>query len=124
MLPLSEAAPTVIAAAPVIAPGELVLTTDGRSPVSSFTTLKQRIDEASSVTSWRLHDLRRTARTLLARAGVGADTAERCLGHAIGGIRSVYDRHRYEAEMRGAFEALAELIEQIVGNGWTQPPGR
>jgi integrase len=62
---------------------------------------------------WRLH-LRRTARSLLSRAGVNPDIAERCLGHAIGGVRGVYDRHSYENEMRRAFEALANQIERIV----------
>ena len=42
------------------------------------------------MTGWRLHDLRRTARSLMSRAGVSADIAERCLGHIIGGVRAVY----------------------------------
>jgi integrase len=32
---------------------------------------------------WQLHDLRRTARSLMSRAGVRPDIAERVLGHAI-----------------------------------------
>jgi integrase len=72
------------------------------------------IDKASGVTGWRFHDLRRTARTLLSRAGVDADTAERCLGHAIGGVRGVYDRHKYEEQMKVAFEKLSNMIDQIV----------
>ena len=50
----------------------------------------------------------------MSRAGVNPDTAERCLGHAIGGSRGVYDRHTYEPEMRHAFEALATQIERVV----------
>jgi integrase len=61
-----------------------------------------------------LHDLRRTARSLLSRAGVAADIAERCLGHVIPGVRGVYDRHKYRAEMLGAFEALAGQIDLII----------
>jgi integrase len=61
-----------------------------------------------------LHDLRRTSRTLLSRAGVAPDTAERCLGHAIVGVRATYDRHEYQSEKAAAFEALAALIERIV----------
>jgi integrase len=75
---------------------------------------KVELDRASGVTGWVVHDLRRTARTLLSRAGVDSDVAERCLGHAVGGVRAVYDRHRFEAEMRGAFERLAALIETII----------
>jgi integrase len=60
------------------------------------------------------HDLRRTARSLMSRAGVNPDIAERCLGHVIGGVRGVYDRHQYIEEMHHAFEALASQIERIV----------
>ena len=66
------------------------------------------------VSGWTIHDLRRTARSLLSRAGVNADVAERCLGHVVGGVRGVYDRHQYQAEMLHAYEALAALIERIV----------
>jgi integrase len=51
------------------------------------------IDKASGVTGCRFYELRRTARTLLSRAGVDAETAERCLGHAIGGV---CDQHKYD----------------------------
>jgi len=61
-----------------------------------------------------IHDLRRTARSLMSRAGVQADHAERCLGHVIGGVRGIYDRHEYHREKAHAFEALASLILQIV----------
>jgi integrase len=63
---------------------------------------------------WTLHDLRRTARSLMPRAGVTPDIAERCLGHVISGVRGVYDRYEYLDEKRQAYEALAGLIERIV----------
>jgi len=50
----------------------------------------------------------------MSRAGVPSDHAERCLGHVVGGVRGVYDRHRYNEEMRQAYEALAALIARIV----------
>jgi hypothetical protein len=52
--------------------------------------------------------------TLMSRAGVPSDLAERCLGHTIGGVRGTYDRHEFYAEKRGAFEALAVQIERII----------
>lgn len=63
---------------------------------------------------WTPHDLRRTARSLMSRAGVPSDHAERVLGHAIQGVRSVYDRHSYWEEKRDAIDRLAHLVEQIV----------
>jgi integrase len=69
---------------------------------------------ASNTSGWVLHDLRRTARTMLARAGVQAEHAERCLGHKQDRIVETYDRHRYIPEMTRAYEMLATLVEQIV----------
>ena len=75
---------------------------------------KGRLDEAAGVHDWRLHDARRTARSLMSRAGVRPDVAERCLGHAVGGVEGVYDRHSYADEMADALARLAALIERIV----------
>ena len=63
---------------------------------------------------WVLHDLRRTARSLMSRAGVPADHAERALGHAITGVRAIYDRHAFLAEKRDALQRLAALVERIL----------
>jgi hypothetical protein len=49
-----------------------------------------------------------------AAASSDADIAERCLGHVIGGVRGVYDRHSFLEEKRIAFDKLAGLIERIV----------
>ena len=75
---------------------------------------KRRLDQASGVSGWRLHDARRTARSLMSRAGVRPDIAERCLGHVAGGVEGIYDKHTYEPEMADALNRLASLIEHIV----------
>jgi integrase len=94
--------------------GPYVFTTDGRVKFTNFSRPKTAFDKACGVTGWRLHDLRRTARSLMARAGVSREHAERCLGHTIVGVEGTYNRHTYEAEMAAAYEALAALIERIV----------
>jgi integrase len=108
--PLSRAA---IAALPEKI-GEFVFTVDGRAAINGLHKPRRRLDEASGTSGWTLHDLRRTARSLMSRAGVASDHAERCLGHVIGGVRGVYDRHEYYEEKRRAFEALAAQIDRIV----------
>jgi integrase len=113
LIPLSSAAQTVLANAPKLG-DRFVFTNDGKHALASFSKFKPKLDKASGVTGWTLHDLRRTARSLMSRAGVPSDHAERCLGHVMGGIRGTYDRHEYLNEKRHAFEALASLIEQIV----------
>jgi integrase len=112
--PLSRAAQSVLHRIPKIAGSEYVFTLGGGVPINSFHLLKQMIDERSGVMDWRLHDCRRTARSLMSRANVSADIAERCLGHAMPRIRGTYDQHDYVPQTKLAFEALAQLIEQIV----------
>jgi integrase len=61
-----------------------------------------------------IHDLRRTARSLMARAGVRPDVAERVMGHVIGGVEGVYDRHHYNDEKADALARLATLLQSIL----------
>ena len=106
--------------------GGHVFSNDGKTKISAYSKFKKRFDEAvlaelrqqdptaAPLKNWVLHDLRRTARSLLSRAGVNADHAERCLGHVIGGVRGVYDRHEFYDEKKRAFELLAQQIAAIV----------
>jgi integrase len=110
--PLSLAASEVLASLPRIGPH--VFTRAGTGPIGGLNECKKDLAHASGVSGWRLHDLRRTARTLLSRAGVPNDHAERCLGHVIGGVRGVYDRHSFQSEMASAYSKLAALIADIV----------
>src|SRR5262249_39052205 len=112
--PLSPAALAIIDKLPRIGRRGLVFTSNGRAPIGNLSAWKRLLDEASGVTGWVLHDLRRTARSLMGRARVLSDHAEMCLGHVLPGVRGVYDRHEYHAEKKAAYEALAGLIERIV----------
>jgi integrase len=68
-----------------------------------------------SIPHFTLHDLRRTARSLLSRCGVAHDTSERVLGHQVGSsISRTYDRHQYVTEKKIALAKLARLIETII----------
>ena len=82
VIPLSELALSVLPERN----GEFVFSKNGREAIGGYGRHKQSIDEASGVSEWVVHDLRRTARSLLSRAGVASDHAERCLGHVIGGV--------------------------------------
>ena len=140
-VPLSPLARKIIADVRKIAgtPG-YIFTTTGRSPVSGFSRVKARLDQLMTklardeataagrdpadvkIPVWRLHDLRRTAVTGMARAGADLHVIERAVNHvsgSFGGIVATYQKHRYAQEVRGALEAWANLIEQI-----TSPAGR
>jgi integrase len=111
--PLSRAAQAILAALPKA--GEFVWSVKGgAAPIAGYDKFKRRLDAASGTKGWTLHDCRRTARSLMSRAGVPTDHAERCLGHVIPGVRGVYDRHEYHAEKQQAFEAMAGIIQRIV----------
>jgi integrase len=110
--PLSKAAMAVLQAQP--RHSDFVFSNSDDRPFQSYTRLKAQVDAASGVTGWRLHDLRRTARSLLSRAGINSDVAEMILGHTLRGVRGTYDRHHYHSEKAHALEALAHQIELIV----------
>jgi integrase len=80
----------------------------------NFARDKTAFDDACGVQNWRLHDCRRTARSLMSKAGVRPDVAELVLGHAVGGVKEIYDHYDYAAEMADALRRLAALIEIIL----------
>ena len=93
----------------------------GGGHFKGFSPCKRAFDEkvtealdGAVLERWTIHDLRRTARSLLARAGVRPDIAERVMGHAIKGVEGVYDRHSYEQEKADALRKLAGLIAMIL----------
>jgi integrase len=90
----------------------------GKGPFNSFSQRKQELNDklAKDMPGWVVHDLRRTARSLLSRGRVRSDIAERIMGHAIAGVEGVYDRHHYFDEKTDALLRLAGLIEQIVND--------
>lgn len=101
-------------------------TTDGMRPVSGFTTAKKRIDRLvdelaaregrEPLAPWTLHDLRRTARTGLARLGVSREVAERALNHVGGSmLERTYNRFKYEAEVAASLAAWADHVMEVVG---------
>ncbi|MGO9701437.1 MAG: tyrosine-type recombinase/integrase [Xanthobacteraceae bacterium] len=111
---LPKTALDIIRAQPRIGNNPFVFAGRGDGRFNGFSKSKERFDAKCGVTGWTLHDLRRTARSLMARAGVSSEHAERVLGHTIGGVEGVYDRHRYDTEKADALRKLAALIQRIV----------
>ena len=63
---------------------------------------------------WTIHDLRRTARSLMAKAGVREHIAERVMGHAQSGVEGIYDRYDYADEKADALAKLAGAVDMIL----------
>jgi integrase len=116
--PLSRAAIEIVESMPIIGDSDFVFTTTGNGPLYLNTDAKETLDKISGVTNYRLHDLRRSARTILSRKAlhVSHDVAELCLGHELPGglVRKTYDRHAYIDEKAEAFDKLASEIDRIV----------
>ncbi len=69
-----------------------------------------------SVTHWSPHDLRRTARTMLAGLGCPNDVAESILGHVQPGIQGVYNIHTYDKERRVWLQCLSDKLDTLVAH--------
>jgi integrase len=120
IIPLTESAKELLPSGK----GFLFSTTGGKKAFSGFSKAKAELDRLiakarkaagkPSMARWTLHDLRRTARTLMSRAGIPDDHGERAMGHMITGVRGTYDRYEYLDEKRRAFEALAGLVALIL----------
>jgi integrase len=101
----------------------------GEGGFSGWSGCKERLDQAiltkrketnakaKLMPDWRLHDLRRTAATGMAELGVLPHIVETILNHVSGhkaGIAGIYNRARYEVEMREALVKWANYVEAIA----------
>jgi integrase len=97
--------------------GPYVLSLLGTKPFQEFSRAKRRLDELSGVTGWRLHDLRRTCVSGMARLGIAPHVADKILNHQTGtisGVAAVYQRHEFLAERQEALERWGIHVARIV----------
>ena len=101
----------------------------GEMGFSGWSDCKARLDEAllaarrkhnrkaKAMSDWRLHDLRRTCATGMAELGVQPHIIEAVLNHVSGhkaGVAGIYNRARYEGEMRDALQRWADHVDKIT----------
>ena len=126
-VPLSRIAGMVLARLPRYQvdgkPGFLFTTSHGRRPIAAFSKVKCRIDDlmvsaagagvGPLVEDWRIHDIRRTVASGMARLGVPPHVCEKVLGHeeTIKGVARVYNRFDYGDEKRRALDAWAQHVQ-------------
>lgn len=73
--------------------------------------------KGQAIPAFTIHDLRRTASTLLHENGWPSDVVEKALNHTIGGVRGVYNRAEYEPQRRDMLQFWADYIEQLLSTG-------
>jgi integrase len=88
------------------------------SGLNGISNIKERLDDGSGVTAWKMHDLRRTCRTGMARLGVLAEHAELALNHVSNrtALQRTYDVHDYEDEVLAALTRWQMHVATILGN--------
>jgi len=120
IVPLSDAAVEILENLPRFGDGDFVFsTTNGRRPVSGFSKSKVRTDQMLAerktvIKNWRVHDLRRTCRTGLAKLGVAEIVSERVLNHQVQGLVRTYNVHEYMDEKRDALKQWAGHVRDLI----------
>lgn len=126
-VPLSDLAVQIIEDVPPFVGTLMFAPPSAANPPSGYGRAKGRLDkvlakmaedeEAVAVEPWRLHDLRRTAASGMARLGVAPQVLSRILNHAPGasmGVTAIYNRHGYESEKRHAMDLWARHLEGLL----------
>jgi integrase len=99
--------------------GPYVFSLLGTKPFQEFSRAKRRLDQLSGVTGWRLHDLRRTCVSGMARLRIAPHVADKILNHQSGticGVAAVYQRHDFLAERQEALERWGIHVARTVAD--------
>jgi integrase len=109
--------------------GLLVFPSRVDTVIKSFSKAKDRVDATMTAlcaesggnpgAAWVLHDLRRTATTIMARNNVAPHVADKVLNHSVGtgaisGVAAVYNRYEYLPARKVALETLGRFIASLV----------
>jgi integrase len=112
-LPLSPQALAILARQPRRNSTEFVF---GERGFTSWSAEKAKLDKRAPIAAWTLHDLRRSCATHLGELGVQPHHIEAILNHYSGhraGVAGVYQRAKYESEMRAALQKWADYLDGI-----------
>lgn len=97
-------------------------------PISSATlnrvidaTVKVIQDRGEDFAPLTVHDLRRTASTLLHEAGFNSDWIEKCLAHEQRGVRAVYNKAEYAEQRREMLQSWADMVDGWIAGAKVVP---
>ena len=68
------------------------------------------------IPSFTIHDLRRTASTLLHENGWSSDVVEKALNHTIAGVRGVYNRAEYSDQRKEMLQFWSDYVEKLINS--------
>jgi integrase len=131
-IPMSEAVRSIVRAIPKTEDRDFVFGY-GTGGFSGWSRCKERLDATINarrkkpMDPWTIHDLRRTAATMMADdLGVLPFVVEAVLNHASGrsGVAGVYNLAKYEKVMQSALTAWAKRVAEIVRENAGRKAGR
>jgi len=87
-----------------------------KATLNQVTTLawKAAQEDGKPLGKFCVHDLRRTASTLLHEAGYNTDWIEKCLAHEQKGVRAIYNKAEYAEQRRVMLQDWADMIDRWV----------
>ena len=116
VVPFNDFALRLLGEVPRFPDCDWVFTTTRRAPISGFSKALRHIHAQSETSEWRFHDLRRTAASGMARAGIAPYVVEKVLNHisgTISGVAAVYNRYGYDAERRDALDKWGRVLDEL-----------
>lgn len=90
------------------------------APIGYIQKAHDRVRAATGIENYRMHDLRRTAASLMTGAGVSRFVVKMVLNHVDGDITAVYDRHSYDAEKERALTLWSRELKKIIDGNKNQ----
>lgn len=107
--------------------GDFVFTSAGSKPFENISRGKRELDrklkkrrkeqKMPAMLAWKIHDLRRTAASGMARLGIEPHIIEKVLNHisgTFGGVAGVYNRYHYTAEIGKALVLWESHLRGIL----------
>jgi integrase len=95
--------------------GEYVFASKAGTMLTDFSDAITAIKKRVPVTNWRVHDLRRSAATGMARLGVPKETIKRVLGHSERDVTEIYVRHGWLKEKAAALDLWSRHLRRVIG---------
>ena len=82
--------------------------------ISAANRYIRRIRDGLPIEDWRTHDFRRSLSTGASELGVMPHVVEKMLGHELGGVLAVYNKHDWLKDQLEGYELYAEKLDSYL----------
>lgn len=81
-----------------------------------FSTVARLNSDEIGIPKFNIHDFRSTLATRLSEEGIAPHVIELILGHQLGGVAGIYNKHQYLTERMHALDLWSEKIMNLTSN--------